>query len=173
LEDQINALTDGGSTAGQIGIAWAWYMVSPNFASLFTGEGRPNAYDPSKTLKAVVLMTDGEFNSPFCKDVIASDAGTGSGGAASHINCRATNGEPFAQSVALCTAMKRENVVVYTVGFNLSTGRGKSGIDTAVEVMEACATNKDTHFFMANSGTDLKEAFQAIGRDITRLRIAR
>lgn len=173
LEDQINALTDGGSTAGQIGIAWAWYMVSPNFASLFTGEGRPNAYDPSKTLKAVVLMTDGEFNSPFCKDVIASDAGTGSGGAASHINCRATNGEPFAQSVALCTGMKRENVVVYTVGFNLSTGRGKSGIDTAVEVMEACATNKDTHFFMANSGTDLKEAFQAIGRDITRLRIAR
>lgn len=173
LEDQINALTDGGSTAGQIGIAWAWYMVSPNFASLFTGEGRPNAYDPSRTLKAVILMTDGEFNTPFCKDVIASDAGTGSGGAATHINCKATNGEPFAQSVALCTAMKRENVVVYTVGFNLSTGRGKSGIDTAVEVMEACATNKDTHFFMADNGTDLKDAFQAIGRDITRLRIAR
>ncbi|MBN9479659.1 MAG: hypothetical protein J0I52_05425 [Bordetella sp.] len=173
LKAQINALKDGGSTAGQIGIAWAWYMVSPNFASLFTGEGQPNAYDTSKTLKAVVLMTDGEFNTPFCRDAIASDAGSGSGGGETHINCKAENGEPFAQSVALCTAMKRENVVVYTVGFNLSTSRGKTGVDTAVEVMEACATNKDTHFFMANSGTDLKQAFQAIGRDITRLRIAR
>jgi len=173
LVTKINALQDGGSTAGQIGIAWAWYMVSPNFASLFTGEGRPNVYEPAKTLKAVVLMTDGEFNTPFCRDVIASDAGTGSGGANTHINCRAQNGEPFAQSVALCSAMKRENVVVYTVGFNLSSNRGKSGVDTAIEVMEACATNKNTHFFEANSGADLKEAFRAIGRDITRLRIAR
>jgi len=40
-------------------------------------------------------------------------------------------------------------------------------------VMETCATNKDTHFFKATSGTDLKDAFKAIGRDITRLRIAR
>lgn len=172
LKDKINALTDGGSTAGQIGIAWAWYMVSPNFASLFTGEGRPDPYNPSRTLKAVVLMTDGEFNTPFCNDVIASDAGTGSGGANTHINCKGTNGNPFSQSVALCAAMQRENVVVYTVGFNLSASRGKAGIDTAVEVMEACATNPNTHFFMADNGADLKEAFQAIGRDITRLRIA-
>lgn len=172
LEDRINALKDGGSTAGQIGIAWAWYLVSPNFASLF-GEGRPEPYDRSKTLKAVVLMTDGEFNTPFCNDVIARDAGSGSGGAATHINCDATNGNPFSQAVQLCAAMKGQDVVVYTVGFNLSTNRGKSGVDTAIEVMETCATNKDTHFFNANSGTDLKEAFKAIGRDITRLRIAR
>ncbi|HEY4584951.1 MAG TPA: pilus assembly protein, partial [Brevundimonas sp.] len=65
-------------------------------------------------------------------------------------------------------------VVVYTVGFDLGSDTGRPNvIDSALDVMEACATNKNTHFFQANSGADLKEAFRAIGRDITRLRIAR
>lgn len=174
LNQQIDALKEGGSTAGQIGIAWAWYMVSPNFNSLWPGASQAAAYDPGKTLKAVVLMTDGEFNTPFCQDVIAKSATTGSGGTNTHINCNATNGDPFTQSVSLCTAMKQQDVVVYTVGFNLnSSNTGGPGIDTALEVLEACATNKSTHFFKANSGADLKEAFKAIGRDITRLRISK
>lgn len=175
LKAQVNALAANGSTAGQIGLAWGWYLVSPNFSSLWTGAGTPAAYNPQKTLKVVILMTDGEFNTPFCQDVIAKDAGNGSGGAATHINCNATNGNAFTQSVSLCNAMKQQNVVVYTVGFNLGANpsRGGAGVDTAIEVLETCATNKTTHFYNANSGADLKDAFKAIGRDITRLRIAR
>jgi len=175
LTDQIDLLEDGGSTAGQIGLAWAWYMISPNFNSLWSGDSQPAAYDPAKTLKVVILMTDGEFNTPFCQDVIAKSATTGSGGAASHINCNATNGNAFGQSVKLCDAMKDQQVVVYTVGFNLGANpsTGGMGIDTAIEVLRDCATSENTHFFNANSGTDLKEAFKSIGRDITRLRIAR
>lgn len=169
LENRIGALKAAGNTAGQIGIGWGWYLVSPNFGSIFTGEGRPAPHDRSKTLKAVVLMTDGEFNAPYCQDVAANTGGSST----SRIYCTATNGSPFQQSVKLCEGMKAQNIVVYTVGFGLSTNRGKSGVDTAIEVMETCATNKDTHFFMANSGTDLRDAFKAIGRDITRLRIAR
>lgn len=169
LENRIGALKASGNTAGQIGIGWGWYLVSPNFGSIFAGEGRPAPYDTSKTLKAVVLMTDGEFNAPYCQDV-AADTG---GSSTSRIDCAATNGSPFQQSVKMCEGMKAQNIVVYTVGFGLSTSRGKAGVDTAIEVMETCATNKDTHFFKATSGTDLKDAFKAIGRDITRLRIAR
>ena len=175
LKSKINGYTATGSTAGQIGIAWGWYMVSPSFGSLWgSADSRPADYEPSKTLKAVVLMTDGDFNTPYCQGVISRDApSNGSAGRAEfQINC-SDNGSPFAQSVAMCDAMKRENVVVYTVGFGLGTNRGGAGVDTAIEVMEACATSKDKHFFQANSGTDLKEAFKAIGRDITRLRIAR
>ena len=44
----------------------------------------------------------------------------GSAGNANYqINCSAPNGTPFAQSVALCEGMKKENIVIYTVGFNL------------------------------------------------------
>lgn len=175
LKAKINALAAGGSTAGQIGLAWGWYLVSPNFSSLWTGASAPAAYNPQKTLKVVILMTDGEFNTPFCKDAIARDAGNGSGGADTHISCNATNGNAFSQSVSLCNAMRDQKVIVYTVGFNLGSNpsRGGAGVDTAIEVLETCATNKTTHFYNANSGADLKDAFKAIGRDITRLRIAR
>jgi hypothetical protein len=174
LKSKIDQMSAGGSTAGQIGIAWAWYALSPNFASLFSGEGEPGAYAPSDTLKVAILMTDGEFNTPFRDGVIALDAGTGSGGLDSHINLNSSNGDPFAQSVALCQAMQAKGVVVYTVGFDLGSATGREGVvDTALDVMRECATNEQTHFFKADDGADLKEAFRAIGRDITRLRIAR
>lgn len=174
LKAKIDQLRKSGSTAGQIGIAWAWYMVSPNFASLFDGAGKPGAYAPTETLKVAILMTDGEFNTPFRDGVIALDAGSGSGGLNTHINLNSSNGDPFIQSVELCRAMHAQGVVVYTVGFDLGSDTGRPNvIDSALDVMEACATNKNTHFFQANSGSDLKEAFRAIGRDITRLRIAR
>lgn len=173
VNDQIDAYQAAGSTAGQIGIEWGWYAVSPNFNSIWPAASAPNDYEPSKTLKAVVLMTDGEFNNPYCQGVISKDAPTkGSGDTNYQINCSAPNGTPFAQSVALCDAMKREGIVVYTVGFNLSTAIGGPGVDTAREVMQACATSTG-HFFTPNKNTDLSEAFKAIGRDITRLRIAR
>ncbi|MEN5228764.1 TadE/TadG family type IV pilus assembly protein [Brevundimonas naejangsanensis] len=174
LKARIDQLRKSGSTAGQIGIAWAWYMLSPNFASLFDGAGKPGAYAPTETLKVAILMTDGEFNTPFRDGVIGLDAGSGSGALNTHINLNSSNGDPFAQSVELCRAMHARGVVVYTVGFDLGSDTGKPNvIDSALDVMEACATNKNTHFFQANSGADLKEAFRAIGRDITRLRIAR
>ncbi len=174
LKAKIDQMRGGGSTAGQIGIAWAWYMLSPNFASLFDGAGKPGAYAPTETLKVAILMTDGEFNTPFRDGVIGLDAGSGSGALNTHINLNSSNGDPFAQSVELCRAMHARGVVVYTVGFDLGSDTGKPNvIDSALDVMEACATNKNTHFFQANSGADLKEAFRAIGRDITRLRIAR
>ncbi|MFS0710692.1 ubiquitin-activating E1 FCCH domain-containing protein [Brevundimonas phoenicis] len=174
LDSQIDAYQAAGSTAGQIGIEWGWYAVSPNFNTVWPSASSANPYDPSKTLKAVVLMTDGEFNNPYCQGVISHDApSNGSAGNANYqINCSAPNGTPFAQSVALCEGMKKENIVIYTVGFNLSTSTGGAGVDTAYEVMDKCATSKE-HFFTPNKNTDLKEAFRAIGRDITRLRIAR
>lgn len=171
LKGQINSYSATGGTAGQIGLAAAWHLISPNFSNIWPSDGAPAAHDPSKTLKAVVLMTDGDFNTNYCQGVLAANAGYGD--ADTRINCNAQNGDPFSQSITLCNAMKRDNIVVYTVGFNLGTNRGKAGIDTAIEVMEECASSKDKHFFKAESGTDLKEAFKAIGRDITRLRIAR
>ncbi len=170
----IDSLQVEGTTAGQIGVAWGWYLVSPRFASFWGGTGAPAPHDTDKTLKVVVLMTDGEFNTPYCDGVVASDAEIGSYvGNTNLIRCPASNGDPFTQAVRLCNAMKAQDIVVYTVGFNLNSSRGGSGVDTAIEVMETCATDKATHFHDTRSGADLKEAFKAIGRDITRLRISR
>lgn len=165
LKSLINGMDIGGSTAGQIGAAWGWYAVAPSFNSLWPSN-TAGEYDPQKLLKAVILMTDGEFNTPYARGVIARDAGTGSGANADHINVNATNGDPFAQTLRLCNAMKAKGVIVYTVGFQVSSG------GDAARLMRDCATGP-TFAFLPASNADLSDAFRAIGRDITRLRISR
>lgn len=166
LKGQIDLLVDGGSTAGQIGLAWGWYMISPNWSSLWTGASTPAEYNKPQTLKVVILMTDGAFNSPYCKGVIAKDAGSGSGSASDHINCNATNGDPFAQAATLCTNMKAKGVIVYTVGFNVGSDAGVKSL------MQNCATSAE-YVYMPSSGADLKIAFRAIAQDINSLRISK
>ncbi|MFN6982274.1 MAG: ubiquitin-activating E1 FCCH domain-containing protein [Brevundimonas sp.] len=176
LKNQVDGYSAAGSTAGQIGIGWGWYMVSPNFGGIWPAASVPGPVNARETLKAVVIMTDGEFNNPYCGGVISKDAiDNGSAGDVNYqINCSATEGDPFTQSVQMCAAMKAAGVVVYTVGFDLSTNRGKdTKVDTAIEVMETCATSKDKHFFQPVNGAGLKDAFRSIGQDISRLRISR
>ncbi|PXA86982.1 pilus assembly protein TadG [Caulobacter sp. D4A] len=166
LKAQINALAVGGSTAGQIGLAWGWYMVSPNFSYLWPNTSqKPAAYGAEDLMKVVVLMTDGAFNTNYCKGVIAKDAGSGSGGTADHINCAATNGDAFTQAQTLCTKMKAKNVIIYTVGFDVGSDA------TAKSMLSACATSSDYAYFPANA-TELKTAFKAISQQISALRIA-
>jgi Flp pilus assembly protein TadG len=162
IKADIDAFSVSGSTAGQIGIAWGWYMVSPNFSSLWPSSGGA-AYNTAETLKAVIIMTDGEFNAPYCNGVTAR--GYNASSSASN-NCDPDNGEPYAQSRALCDAMKARGVVVYTVGFQISRGGG------AERLLQYCASTAGG-FHNAGSGTELSEAFNAIGRDITQLRISR
>ena len=168
-KDTLKAAIDGysvqGSTAGQIGIGWGWYMVSPNFNSLWPSNGAA-AYNTAETLKAVIIMTDGEFNTPYCSGVISRDAGSGSGNNSEKIDCAADNGNPFDQGRAMCAAMKARGVMVYTVGFQIAEG------GAAANMLQACASTP-TSFYLAGSGGDLSEAFAAIGRDITQLRISK
>jgi Flp pilus assembly protein TadG len=165
LKSAIDGYSVQGSTAGQIGIGWGWYMVSPNFNSLWPSNGAA-AYNTADTLKAVIIMTDGEFNTPYCSGVISRDAGAGSGNNSEKIDCGADNGDPFAQGVAMCTAMKNRGVLVYTVGFQITAG------GNAANMLETCASTP-ANFFLPASGGDLSEAFAAIGRDITQLRISK
>lgn len=168
LTAQVNALTAGGSTGGQVGVGWGWYMVSPNFAYLWPSQSRPAAYTKKDLLKVVVLMTDGEYNSAYCNGVISKDSTSGSGGDDTHINCNATNGGAFAQATALCDAMKSPangEVIVYTVGFNVVNDQ------RAQDLVNNCATDAK-HVYLPSTGAALKDAFAAIGRDITTVRIS-
>lgn len=165
IKSRIDDFVAAGSTAGQIGIAWGWYMVSPNWNTLWPSGGAA-AYNSAETLKAVVIMTDGAFNTPYCSGVISRQAGAGSGANSAKIDCDATNGDPFVQSETLCDAMKARGVVVYTVGFGITAG-------TAEAALLADCASTPANFFLPASGGDLSEAFAAIGRDITQLRISR
>lgn len=176
LTDEIAKFTAVGSTAGQIGVGWGWYMVSPNFASMWPTASQPASYDKKDLLKVVVIMTDGDFNTPYCNGVIAKNAGSGSGSSDEKINCSATtsnqgsyytNADAVTQARAMCDAMKLKGVIVYTVGFNITAG------SSAETLVKKCATSEDKHVYLPSGGGALKDAFAAIGRDIMKLRLSK
>ena len=156
LHNTINALVDGGSTAGQIGMAWGWYMISPDFG-LWTGSSTPAAYPTAgvKLKKIVVFMTDGEFNRSYCN------------GVASPTVCSATNGDPTVQAQTLCTAMKNKDITVYTIGFDLGSSPA-----SARTFMADCATDS-TKAFDAVNATELQAAFSTIAQNLLELRVSR
>lgn len=174
LHSRINAYKAEGGTAGQIGVGWGWYMVSPTFASIFPTESLPDPYGTPNLLKVVIIMTDGEFNAVYYNGVRARDSGTGGGSDDRWINHDSNNGSPFQQSVNMCNAMKAQNIIIYTVGFDIAgtTDRTPGVVDTATEVMQACATNPQ-HVYLPQNGSSLKTAFAAIGRSISQLRISK
>ncbi len=153
LTASIDALQTGGMTAGQIGIAWAWYMLSPNFNGVFDQEAANAAktYDTKELVKVAVLMTDGEFNSSTCN------------GLSSGTLCTATN--TYTQAQAICTAMKAQKIVIYTVGLELT--------DTnATNFLTNCATSPAYAHLAANTD-ELKVAFRKISASISKLRLSK
>ena len=169
LHNRINALEHGGSTAGHLGVAWGWYMISPNFGDLWPAESKPKQYGEihlgRKVLKVVVIMTDGAFNTLHYDGVIAKNSGSGSGSSSEKIDHNGTNGSSFTQAAALCTNMKAAGVEVYTVGFaGASTG-------PAADFVSNCATDAQ-HVYLPSTGTELKQAFRDIAVQVSNLRIS-
>lgn len=166
LHDSIDALTATGSTGGQVGIGWGWYLLSPNWSYLFPAESQPAAYNAPDLHKIVVIMTDGELNSPYCNGVIAKDATTGSGNTSDHINCNATNGNTYSQGEQMCDAMKAAGIEIYTIGFEVDQ------YPNGQALMEYCATDA-SHFYNSQNGADLMAAFLAIAQNVKALYVSK
>lgn len=167
-------LTQGGSTAGHIGLAWAWYMLSPEFAYLWPTDSQPAPESEDNVIRAVVLMTDGLFNTAYCNGVVAQDSGSGSGGSDTHINCDAQNGIAKDQGEDICQGMKDadEDIVIYTVAFALDDIVDDDDRADAEELMLNCASEA-SKFYRAENSAALNAAFEAIGQDLASLRVTR
>jgi hypothetical protein len=169
LHTTIDSLEAAGSTAGQIGVAWGWYLVSPNFGYLLPTESQPKDYGEihlgQEVLKVVVVMTDGDFNTIYADGVIAKNSTSGSGSNNYKINVNGSNGSAFEQAEALCDNMKAEGVIVYTVGLDVASTTG------ATDFVNNCATDVD-HVYLPSTGTELKQAFRDIAVQVSNLRIS-
>ena len=171
LKTVINGFAANGNTAGHLGTAWAWYLLSPNWASVYASGSKPQSYamltqtgEKGQPLlkKVAVLMTDGEYNYQYCNSTTPNTAGatipdyaTGSSGA----NCNSPNGTSTVQSRSMCTAMKAAGITVYTVGFGL----GSAG--AAVETLRGCASEPHM-FYNTTTGDELRNAFRHIATSI-------
>ncbi|MEZ5953263.1 MAG: pilus assembly protein TadG-related protein [Hyphomonas sp.] len=148
LKAYVNSLTASGGTAGHLGIAWGWYLISPSWSSIWPEASTPWNYDEPNSMKVVVLMTDGDFNSSH------PDALKGS----------------FGQAMDLCDAMKAapSNVEVYTVGFQVPDSVQRTGDGRTI--LEYCATDA-SHAFAAADGDQLLDVYKEIAHRISLLRI--
>jgi len=169
LTTLANNLSAGGSTAGHLGLAWGWYMVSPNFAYLWPTANQPAPYGRANLVKSVILMTDGLFNVQYCGGVITpEDPANGHNPPATttYADCATPdNGYSKAQGQAICDAIKASGITLYTVGFDLGTDAD------SLAFLQGCASTT-ANFFRADTGADLTDAFRKIADGLNTLRIS-
>jgi Flp pilus assembly protein TadG len=150
LKAYVDDLHASGGTAGHLGIAWGWYLISPSWNALWPSASHPWPWNEPDTAKAIILMTDGEFNQ-------------------THPSVSESSIE---LAMEFCDAMKAEpyNVQIYTVGFqvpaNVATMPGGETI------LDYCATDAG-HAFTPSNGEELTDAYTAIAQSISDLRITR
>lgn len=118
LISDISALTANpvGSTAGHIGAAWGWYTISPKWTSIYGGSNAPHPYNKEDLTKAVILMTDGEFNTEY--DL--------------------ANGTSSEQAEAICAAMDDEGILVFSVAFQ-APPEGEA-------ILQTCASSTENFY---------------------------
>ncbi len=149
IKSAIDSFAPNGSTAGHLGTAWAWYMVSASWSSVFGGASAPSAPAPD-VVKSVVVMTDGLFNTAYL-------SGFAPGSPEGSV-------ESYDQFTALCTNMKASGVAIYSVLFG-------EGDPTAIAKMQACASTPSNYYTAAN-GAQLQAAFATIAERLSAIRVA-
>jgi hypothetical protein len=148
LRRTVNAYTDRGSTAGHLGSAWAWYLLSPSWSAIFPGSSRPASYNDGRTVKYAILMTDGIYNT-------VEGRSNGDHGSTARRSSTA--------AIETCDAMKAKGIVVYTIGFEAPSD--------AKDTLRACASSR-TKFYDASNGDQLRAAFRDIASEINNLRLS-
>jgi Flp pilus assembly protein TadG len=117
---EIDKLNAGGWTAGHLGVAWSWYLISPDWDSVWPTATKPRAYNEPNSTKAVILMTDGQFNTKYANGM----------------------GNSNAQAKKMCRKMRDEGVLVYAVVFQAP--------NNAKNTLKHCAGDPDRFFDAGN-----------------------
>ena len=149
LVARVNTFNAGGYTAGHLGVQWGWNLIAEDYASFWGASSAPAPYADTqgpkpKLIKAMILMTDGIFNTAYHPDIARK------------------------QALAMCANMKAKGIRVFTIGFGL--GNTGSEIE-AKKTLAACASDP-TYFVDASNTADLDAALQSFATVLNKLRIA-
>ncbi len=161
----IDAMVANGSTNIGEGLMWGWRVLSPE--APFTG-GR--LWDEPKNQKVIVLMTDGQNTySRYSNNhnwTFYGAFGFGAKGRLGTTNtATAFTNQMNAKTRAACTNAKQKGIIVYTIAFRLEN-------DAATRALLSDCASDGSKAFAAKDGTALYHTFQAIGREISNLRVA-
>lgn len=188
----INAMQAQGATGTfiPVGLAWGWHVLSPTVP--FTEGLGPSDEDYSRTVKAIVLLTDGE-NSPSISATSSINKNDGTYSAynypateADHtvsgdtyyrrlqnVNVDSDPSESRAKTnldnktLTLCTNAKSGGIRLYTITF----GNLSSSTET---LMSNCASKDSSGnplYFSAPNSNELENIFHTIGEDLSEIHL--
>lgn len=155
LKGKIDSLEAFGSTGGVLGTAFSWYMLSPEWKNVWTGQSQPKSYSlltqlnssgRPKLRKIAILMTDGSYN-------------TFRGWKGQDINMVSANAKQ------MCANMKAKGIEIYTVGFDLDSLPANEA-PVAKAMLQSCGSSVN-HFYDSLDPAQLKQAFQEIGQNVS------
>ncbi len=140
-----------GSTSGHMGLQWAWNLISPDWGSFWGGNAMPDPYSRTKPqgekrpelIKAIILMSDGIFNTSF------------------------HNGNSANQANTLCSNIKdasAKNVLVFAVAFGNPPAQAK-------RTLEQCASPGPEYYADATNEVQLQAALSQFANVLNRLRL--
>lgn len=175
LNSAINVMTawDYGGTLSDIGLAWGRRVLSPEppFSESNTpiAQGRPIMAEDPAMEKIIIIMTDSDNGYRWTDDVAygyeRSSMMQSYLGWWGSLNWSTFGRTINSRTVNLCNDIKQQDIVIYTIIFGTSaSSRGKS-------TFRNCATDPQTHYFEAPNSQTLKNVFQAIGRDLSRISV--
>lgn len=182
---EINAMTASGATVLPAGLMWGWHLLSPNGPF---GDGV--AYTDTQTIKAIILVTDGQNDvqlngsttptNGFNKSVYNA-YGYGSG---PHLNLLSlpaslvgvqdpSNYNIDQKEIQLCNNIKAVQdaygnsgrIKIYAIGF------GNSINSNALTLLSQCASTPANYFYNPTSQS-LITTFQTIAIELNQLRIS-
>ena len=168
IKNAINAMVAQGATSIVEGAMWGWHTLSPG--EPFT-QGRP--YNTKNNQKILILMTDGQntyyplSQEGFLKSMYDIFGYVARGQLGTTSTSSSTWTTTMSQrTLQACDNIKAAGIIIYTVAFQIS------GDDaSALTMLQSCASDKDK-YFAPGTNSDLLSAFNAIGQDISELRVA-
>ncbi|MFA5041559.1 MAG: pilus assembly protein TadG-related protein [Bdellovibrionales bacterium] len=164
LETAVNAMAANGSTIINEGMVWAWRMLSPKWRGLWggtMGSTLPLDYGTKGMAKAVVLLTDGlntMYDSIQAAYWFPRNNWTGS------TSISGSEDALDAKTLSICTAMKEQGIIIYTIGLGPSSGINET-------LLRNCAT-AENYYFHSPTTSELQSVFNTIGDSLSNLRVS-
>lgn len=189
----INAMEASSvGTLTNVGLAWGWRMLSPNWRGLWGTSGQwgsstpaelPLDYNTPGMDKAVILLTDGLTNMPAGSGQTGCNAATGAGPCTfpygtytafgrlseGRLGTVVKNGETGADAVLnnriaeTCTAMKAQNIKIYSIVLDTT--------NTAVQDLFRNCASAPEFYYNSPTADQLAGVFQQIALQLSQLRL--
>jgi hypothetical protein len=160
-----------GGTASPVGLVWGWRVLSEKWQGLWGGDTPaelPLANNTPFMDKVIVILTDGknEFISRISQLGGSDYTAYGTISQWGYGSITAARDELDTRFDTICQNIKDDNIIIYGITFG-------STPDTATRTaFENCASNP-AFYFHAPSNDELQNVFDAIGRQLSNLRLSK